>query len=383
MSKTWITNARVVSPGLDLDKAAVCIAGGKIESVVAAEAEVPEGAEAYDARGAMLVPGFIDIHTHGANGFDTNAGAKEQVAGMAEAKVREGVTTFFPTTLTLPTDQLEGIVAAAAAYGAAPTHAKAPRLHIEGPFINPKCVGAQNPEFVRKPDVAVIDRLREIAPIGIVSVAVEMEGGVDFVAAMKERGIRTSLAHTAATYADFIAAKEAGLNHLTHFCNQMTGLHHREIGCVGAGLLDPDIRIELICDKIHLCPDMLKLVWTLKPVDQLMIITDSMSASWLDDGVYDLGGLEVHVTDRQARLANGALAGSTALYYEEFHNVLEVTGLPASEVVAATSWNQAQSLGIEGVGRIEVGFTADLALLDPSDGHRPVAVWVDGERKFG
>lgn len=383
MSNTWITNARVVSPGLDLDRASIGIAGGKIDSVVANETEVPEGAETYDARGAMLVPGFIDIHTHGANGFDTNAGAEKQVAGMAEAKLREGVTTFFPTTLTLPADQLEDIAAAAAAYGAAPTHAKAPRLHIEGPFINPKCVGAQNPEFVRKPDVAVIDRLREIAPIGIVSVAVEMEGGVDFVAAMKERGIRTSLAHTAATYADFLAAKEAGLNHLTHFCNQMTGLHHREIGCVGAGLLDPDIRIELICDKIHLCPDMLKLVWKLKPVEQLMIITDSMSASWLDDGVYDLGGLEVHVKDRQARLANGALAGSTALYYEEFHNVLEVTGLPASEVVAATSWNQAQSLGLEGVGRIETGFTADLALLDPSDGHRPVAVWVDGERKFG
>ena len=291
------------------------------------------------------------------------------------------MTTFLPTTLTLGAERLEEVMRGVAEYRADMTHAKTPFVHVEGPFINPKCAGAQNPAYVRDPDVAEIDKLRAIAPVGIVSLAVEQHGGPAFVAAMRERGITCSLAHTAATHADFIAAKAAGLKHLTHFCNQMSPLHHREIGCVGAGLMDDDILIEMICDKIHLCPDMLRLVWKLKPVRQLMIITDSMSASWLPDGTYDLGGLTVLVKDRQARLENGALAGSTALYFEEFKNVLDETGLPPSTVIHATSWNQARSLGLEQVGKIETGFIADLALLDPET-CRPEQVWVDGVKKW-
>ena len=383
MSKTvqTIVNCRVVSPNLDLSGAAVRIEGDTIAAVIPAGQPVPPSDHVIDAGGKMLVPGFIDIHTHGANGFDTCDGTGERVRGMAEAKIREGVTTFFPTTLTLGAEKLEEVMRGVAEYQADQTHAKAPKVHVEGPFINPKCVGAQNPAFVRNPDVAEMDRLNAIAPVGIVSVAVEQPGGVEFVAAMKARGIACSLAHTNATYAHFTAAKAAGLKHLTHFCNQMTGLHHREIGVVGAGLIDDDIRIEMICDKIHLCPDMLKLVWKLKPVEQLMIITDSMSASWLPDGTYDLGGLAVIVKDRQARLEGGALAGSTALYFEEFKNMLDLSGLPADQVVKATSWNQACSLGLPGLGKIEAGFKADLALLD-DDTCKPVGVWVDGVKKL-
>lgn len=375
-----IVNCRVISPDLDLQNARVRLEGGRITGV-AAEEGLPLVGEITDAAGRWLVPGFIDIHTHGANGFDTCDGAGERVRGMAEAKLREGVTTFLPTTLTLGEERLVEVMRGVAEYQADMTHAKAPLVHVEGPFINPKCAGAQNPAFVRPPDVAELDRLRAIAPVGIVSLAVEQTGGTAFVAAMKERGITCSLAHTAATLADFTAAKAAGLKHLTHFCNQMTALHHREIGCVGAGLLDDEILIEMICDKIHLCPDMLRLVWKLKPVRQLMIITDSMSASWLPDGTYDLGGLTVIVKDRQARLENGALAGSTALYFEEFRNILDVTGLPPSTVIQATSWNQARSLGLPNVGKIETGFLADLALLDPVT-CRPEHIWVEGVKKW-
>lgn len=376
-----IVNCRAISPGFDLARARVRIEGKHIAAIAEGEVLPAEG-EIVDAGGRWLVPGFIDIHTHGANGFDTCDGSGKRVSGMAEAKLREGITTFLPTTLTLAAERLEEVMRGVAEYQADPTHAKAPLVHIEGPFINPKCAGAQNPAFVRNPDVAEIERLNAIAPVGIVSLAVEQPGGVEFVAAMRERGITCSLAHTAATHADFAAAKAAGLKHLTHFCNQMTALHHREIGIVGAGLMDDEILIEMICDKIHLCPDMLKLVWKLKPVDQLMIITDSMSASWLPDGSYDLGGLKVMVKERQARLENGALAGSTALYFEEFRNILDITGLPPSVVIQATSWNQASSLGLEGVGKIESGFLADLALLEPVTS-KPETVWVEGERKFG
>jgi len=380
-STTLIQSCRVVSPDLDLKNASVFIQGEKIVSVHPAGEEKPAADQVFDAGGGMLVPGFIDIHTHGANGADVSDASTDAVRTMAEAKAREGVTTFFPTTLTLPSERLEAVMQGVAGYQASQDFARAPKVHVEGPFINPKCVGAQNPAYVRDPNIAELDRLAAIAPVGIVSVAVEMPGGVEFVAAMRERGVACSLAHTAATHADFVAAKEAGLKHLTHFCNQMTGLHHREIGCVGSGLLDDEIMIEMICDKIHLCPDMLRLVWKLKSVDQLMIITDSMSASWLADGKYDLGGLEVFVKDHAARLENGALAGSTARYFEEFFNILEVTGLPPSEVVKATSWNQAKSLGLADLGRIEPGFLADLALL-PAEGGQPTAVWVGGEQKI-
>ncbi len=376
-----IKHVRVVSPDLDLENASVRLEGRKITGVYPEGTRVQDEGEVIDGEGRMLVPGFIDIHTHGANGFDTCDGTGESLRGMAEAKLREGVTTFFPTTLTLGQDRLLEVMRGVAAYQADQTHAKAPKVHVEGPFINPKCAGAQNPDFVRLPNVDELDHLHTIAPVGIVSLAVEQPGGVAFVAAMKKRGIVTSLAHTAATHADFMAAKAAGLKHLTHFGNQMTPLHHREIGVVGSGLTDDDIRIEMICDKIHLCPDMLRLVWKLKPVDQLMIITDSMSASWLPDGTYNLGGLKVVVANRQARLENGALAGSTALFFEEFRNVLEVTGLPAHEVIKATSWNQACSLGLPDVGKIEAGYLADLALLDPVT-FEPKAAWVEGILKF-
>lgn len=379
MSRTFIHSCRLISPGRDLPDASVLIDDGRIVDV-GQGSRPPGDAEVVDGAGAMLLPGFIDIHTHGANGSDVSDACPEAMRRMAEAKLREGVTTFFPTTLTLPADRLEDIARVVAEHQKAPVRARAPRMHIEGPFINPDCVGAQNPAHVRDPDLDELDRLHALAPVGIVSLAVEMPGGVDFVRGAAGRGITCSLAHTAATHADFLAAKAAGLRHLTHFCNQMTGLHHREIGCVGGGLLDGEVMIELICDGVHLCPDMLRLIWKLVPHDRLMVITDSISASWLEDGTYDLGGLDVVVADKVARLTTGALAGSTARYHEEFRNVLAITGLPPAEVVAATSWNQARSLGLEGVGRLEPGFLADCLLLPEVDG-LPQAVWVGGERK--
>lgn len=380
MDTLVIKNAHVVSPDVDLPRACVFVEHGKIVKIEETCGDVPEGAEVFDAGGRILVPGFVDIHTHGANGADTANESADELRTMAEAKTREGVTTFFPTTLTLPHQDLVRIMEGVAGYQANQDWAKAPKVHIEGPFINPDCTGAQNPAFVRDPDAKELLELHKIAPVGIVSVAIEMPNGVEFVAQMNEQGIVTSAAHTAAKFSDFTVAKNAGLKHLTHFCNQMTPLHHREIGMVGAGLVDDEIMIEMICDTIHLVPDMIRLVWKLKPVDQLMVITDSMSASWLPDGKYNLGGLEVFVKGGAARLENGALAGSTVRYYECFKNVLEVTNLPAKEVIKATSWNQAKSLGLEGIGKIEPGFCADLALLDPET-YQPLAVWVDGVKK--
>ncbi|MEZ5327142.1 MAG: N-acetylglucosamine-6-phosphate deacetylase [Verrucomicrobiales bacterium] len=377
-----LTNLRAVSPGSNLPDAAVLIENGRILTV-APSSEIPpiEGDDVIDLSGATVVPGLIDIHTHGANGSDFSDATEDAVRKIAQAKLREGVTTFLPTSITLPREQLEKMMHAAAAYRGRQDAAKTPAVHIEGPYINAECAGAQNPAFVRPPDIDELLALHAISPVGIVSMAAETEGAIPFIERMTAEGITTSLAHTAATYAQFSSAKAAGLTHLTHFCNQMTRLHHREIGVVGAGLLDREVMIELICDTIHLVPDMIRLVFELKPPEQLMLITDSVAASWLPDGSHvNLGGLDVVVEDRACRLHDGTLAGSTLRLNDALKNVHTLTGLPLESLVCTTSFNQAQSLRLPGLGTLQPGAIADIAVLD--ENFDVVMTLVDGEVRF-
>lgn len=377
--RTLLRQVRVVSPGVDLPEADVLCEDGRI---LAVGSPADSGAdEVVEGEGRLLMPGFVDIHTHGARGADICDGSAEAVRTVAEAKLHEGVTTFLPTTMTLPPEALVAAAEAVAEYQQRPTHARAAGLHVEGPFLNPEYIGAQNPEFARLPDASEIAALHEIFPVRIVSVAAELPGGVEFVREMAGRGIITSLAHTAATYADYRRARSAGLRHLTHFCNQMRPLHHREIGVVGAGLADGDVMIELICDEVHVCREMLSLIFQVKDPGQLMLVTDSMAASGMRDGDYRLGGQKVTVSRGVARLSSGVLAGSTLAYNAGLRNVQRLTGWPLSRLVAATSWNQARSLGLAGLGKVEPGFTADLVLLDEDLEVR--AVICRGRRCFG
>ncbi|NWK57049.1 N-acetylglucosamine-6-phosphate deacetylase [Verrucomicrobiaceae bacterium N1E253] len=378
--KTLITNAHVVSPDVEIQGGAVEFEAGKITAIYDDGAELPAADEVIDAGGRYVMPGFIDIHSHGADRADVCDNDLDAVRHMAMKKLQEGVTTLLPTTLTQPQDLLEEIAGTCAQYMENQEFAKVPGLHVEGPFINKANAGAQNPQFVRKPNFEELKRIHDICPVTVFSIAPDVEGACDCIRQAKEIGISSSAAHTSSTSAEIMAAKEAGLTHLTHFGNAMTGLHHREIGVVGTGLLDQDLKIELICDGIHLCPDFLKLVFTVKPIEQLVMITDSMRGSWIDEGIVDLGGLDVVVKDKQARLKDGgALAGSILLYNEGLANIVELTDIPLHQLVKATSWNQAQSLGIDGVGKLEPGFCADIVILDKDFG-----VWktlVDGEVK--
>ncbi len=358
-----IRDARIISPGVDLPCASLWIQGDRIARIGSA-GELPRASEEIDASGLLVVPGFIDIHTHGVAGVSAMDGTGEALRAMAAAKLTEGVTQFLPTTWTETPEALERAMHGIAAYREQPDLARVPGAHVEGPYLNPKCVGAQNPAFVRLPDLAEVDRLRAIAPIRLVSVAVEMEGAIDFVRQLRSWGIVSSLAHTAATYEEFLAAKAAGLTHLTHFANQMSPLHHRAIGIVGAGLLDNDVMVEVIADGIHLCPDMLRLVGKLIPAERLMLITDSISASGQPDGEYMEGGQRVIVRDSVCRLESGNLAGSTLRFDRALAIFHESTGIALSMLIAATSWNQARSLRLEGFGKVTPGYFADLALLD-------------------
>ena len=376
-----IKNAHLVSPDIELFGAAVELENGLVKKIYAAGEALPDGCEEYDAAGNMVVPGFIDEHCHGGMGYEVTSDDSRAMRIIGEAKLREGVTSFCPTTLTLPEEKLAASLKNIEAYRVAPTGCKVIGTHLEGPYINPACAGAQNPAFLRKADIGEVLRLHAISPVALISYAIEMEGSLEFTRQLHAAGITASCGHTNATYAQFRSGLPLGLRRLTHFCNQMTKLHHREIGLVGAGLMEDSVAIEMICDKIHLCPDMLRLAFKSKPIDKILLISDAMEATGLPDGNYQLGGLAVVVSEGAARLAsNGALAGSTLQLQTAFKNVAEETDLPLAQLIKTTSWNQARDLGLKKLGKLEAGFVADIAVLDGA--FNVVAVFLDGVRKI-
>ena len=382
--KTLIKNAHVISPDVDLRKANVVLEKGKIKTVTKDSVE-GKFDTVVDIHGKYLVPGFIDVHLHGACGYDVcDADKPEAIEKIAEAKLAEGCTTFLPTTLTVAHKTLVAAAKHLAAYQKNMRFAKAPGLHLEGPFINPACCGAQNPAFVRRPDIREVLKIAALAPVKLVSFAPEMKGGADFAAACLAHGIVPSCGHTGATMDQFLPAYDKGLRHLTHFCNQMTKLHHREIGMVGAGFLIDDLDTEVICDRIHLCDDMLRLVFWKRDLAHVQMITDSLRCSHCTDGyAFEMGGLKVLLKNGEARLVEGGnLAGSTLWMNRGLKNLVDVTGLPLKDLIRTTSWNQAIALGCgKSLGKIEKGYTADLAVLDTKT-FDVCAVFVDGEQRI-
>ena len=380
MKTLLLDNVRIISPDVDLSGAAVLIEGDAVKRIYAPGDARPGADEVRDLGGKMLMPGFIDIHTHGRSGYEFTDGDTEHLTTMCRDKLKEGVTSWLPTTLTLGRDTLKAALESAGRYTASGAPgAKVPGVHLEGPYINPKCLGAQNPAFVRSPDIAEVLELNAVYPVLKVSYAVEMPGGAEFAAELRAAGITPSCVHSQATYAQFQDAYRHGLRDLSHFCNQMTALHHRDIGLVGAGLRHSEVNLEMICDKIHLSPEMIALVFQLKDIDHIQLITDACQAAGMPDGQYEIGGLPLILKDGAARLAsNGALAGSVLVMNRALKNVYEITGLPLAKLVRTTSYNQARALGLARLGRIEPGYLADLTLLD--DDFEVKAVWVSGKQ---
>ncbi len=376
--KTLIKNCRLVSPDLDLADASILIEAGKIAGIFTASSQ-PAADRTVDAAGLTAMPGFVDVHCHGRNNFDFCDALVDGVNTIAREKLTEGVTTLLPTTLTLPEADLAATLKSVAAYDG--KGCKLPGVHLEGPFINPKCTGAQNPAFVRKPDVEEVKRLNAIYPVLKVSFAVEEEGGDRLCEELRNLGITPSCVHSAANYSQFKAGYAKGLRNLSHFCNQMTPLHHRDIGLVGAGLLNDGVFIEFICDKLHISPDMIALVFKVKDAGHIQLISDAMRASGMPNGEYTLGGLPVIVQGGAARLKEGgALAGSTLQIMDALRNVAEITSLPLKELVKSTSFAQAQALGLPGIGKLEPGYQADIVLLTRE--FKVSKTLVDGEIRY-
>ncbi len=363
--RTLIQNCRIISPGIDIPEGYLIIRDDKIE-------EVGEGGvsgtfdNVIPADGLIAAPGFIDIHSHGRSNFDFCDIAPEAFAVIGRRKREDGVTGFLATSLTVSMDDLRDFCRLAERYKKDVTDGAALLgVHLEGPCINPSCAGAQNPAFLREPDIAIVDELNAISPVKKVTFSPELPGGLAFTKALAERGIMPSGGHSSADYECFEANRAAGMKHLTHFCNVMTPVHHLQFGMVGGGLMDEDVYVEIICDGVHLCNQMIRLIARMKGSERIMLITDAMRASAMPDGDYSLGGLPVIVKNGKAVLReNGRVAGSTLRYFQGFQRFVRLTGMPLSEAIRVTSWNQAESLNIPLRGKLESGFFGDIVLMD-------------------
>jgi len=320
--------------------------------------------EVIDAAGAYVSPGFIDIHIHGAFGFDAMDWDKEAISTIAKGLCRYGVTGFLPTTISMDREgilkALSNIREAAKLDGIG---AKVLGVHLEGPFINPIRKGAHDEQYIISADYELIKDYLDI--IKIITIAPEVEGNMDFIKGMHQHShVSFSIGHSNATYEESMEAIEAGIKSATHIFNAMTALNHREPGIVGA-VLNSDIYCELIADKIHVHPAIFKLLTKVKGSDRLILITDAMRAACMKQGTYELGGQQVIVEQGAVRLADGTLAGSVLRLNEAVRNLWENTNMSLPEVIAAVTSNPAALLGMSNeIGSLEAGRKADIVIFD-------------------
>ena len=318
---------------------------------------------------AVIVPGFIDEHIHGANDADAMDGNIESLSTIANAVVKEGTTTFLATTMTQSPENIKNALNAVKEYKKlnATGGAELLGVHLEGPFISPKHIGAQPLEYVVKPSVEVFKEYEDASgdSIKIVSLAPEMDGADELIKYLTKKGIVASIAHTGATYSDCEKAIEMGVSNVTHTYNAQTGLHHRDVGVVGSALLKDELNAELICDTIHVSVPAIKLVLKNKPHDKITLITDAMRAKYMPDGESNLGGQLVIVKNGEARLVNGALAGSVLKMNDAIKNLCTKAGVKFEDAIDYATVNPAKNLGIfDTVGSIKVGKRANFTVLD-------------------
>ncbi|MBO4304008.1 MAG: N-acetylglucosamine-6-phosphate deacetylase [Lentisphaeria bacterium] len=363
-----IKNVRIVSPGRDIPRGHLVMEGEKISKVSPGDPAAENGFDTViDGAGNYVVPGFVDIHCHGHSDLDFCDRSTQAFSVIGRKKLEEGVTRFLPTSLSVSMEDLRFFCEQAEEYRKKDTQgAILAGVHLEGPFINPARAGAQNPDFLKMPDIAVVDALDAISKVVKVTYSPELPGGVELARALTERGIMPSGGHTEASYECFEACRKAGMKHLAHFCNAMIQLHHLpgQFGIMGGGLLRDDVYLELICDGVHLSDEMIRLVAKVKGPEKIMLITDSMRAAGMPDGNYSLGGLPVVVKNGRATIPSGKVAGSTLRYYNGLKKLVRVTEWPLCEAIRCTGLNQAESLNWKDVGKLEEGFLADITVLN-------------------
>ena len=314
--------------------------------------------------GFYLIPGLVDIHTHGALGGDHCHGSSEELLKMASFYAKNGTTSFLATTLTAPVETLENAMLAVAEYERSANGARCVGVNLEGPFFSFEKRGAHPADLLRPPDIAMFERFFQLSGerIKLVCVAPELDGAMEFIREVSQVS-RVSIAHSAANYETAMKAFGNGATVVTHLFNGMSPFLHRDPGIVGAAL-DANAFVELICDGYHLHPAVVRAIFAMFP-KRACLISDSLGCTGLPDGNYESAGLPIIVQNGNARLAEGgSIAGSTISLLQGVRNAVFL-GIPLSEAVAAASKHPAQAIGMEGqIGSLTPGACADMLLLD-------------------
>lgn len=372
--KAYLPKVGVVTTNIGFENGKIAYIGdddGKIESI-------------WSGNG-VVVPGFIDQHIHGAGGSDAMDGTVKDLQVISKTVAGEGTTGFLATTMTQSPQNISKALSAVKEIIEKGEFCGAQVLgvHLEGPFISPKHIGAQPLEYVAKPSVEIFDEYDAISGgnIKIVSLATEQEGGLELTEHLAKLGKVASIGHTGAKYDDVARAVGAGAKNVTHTYNAQTGLHHREVGVVGSAMLFDELNCEVICDTIHVSVPAIKLVIKNKPHDKFTLITDAMRAKGMPDGVSELGGQEVFVKDGEARLKDGTLAGSVLKMNVAVKNLVQKVGVSFTDAIDFATYNPAQNIGVLNErGTIELGKRADFAVLD--DDFNVLLTVVGGEVVF-
>ncbi|MCL2425188.1 MAG: N-acetylglucosamine-6-phosphate deacetylase [Oscillospiraceae bacterium] len=322
--------------------------------------------EIIDASGCYVIPGLVDIHIHGAMGADFCDGTPEAIKKISRFLLKNGVTSFLGTTMTLAEEQLMNICKTASPFINVeyPDRTMLRGIQLEGPFISHEKRGAQNPDYIVKPDYPMLTRLNEACGgnVKLVVVAPEEENGLEFIQEASSL-CTVSLAHSTADCEMAIKAFSSGASHATHLFNGMNSFSHREPGIIGAAM-DCDAYVEIISDGIHLHPLVVRAVFKLYGDDRVCLISDSMRACGLENGQYDLGGQIVTVVGKTATIDNGSLAGSVSTLADCMRRAVEF-GVPLTSALKAATINPAKSVGIDDeVGSLTIGKRADMLVID-------------------
>ena len=317
--------------------------------------------EMIDAGHNYVSPGFIDIHVHGCGGSDTTDATEYALHTMSGKLASTGVTSFLAATMTLDRERITAALRNISNCIKRVTGAELMGCHLEGPFLNPLFKGAHDPDKMILPDISLIQEFRDI--IKLITFAPELSDNKEFMEYCKSSGITMSIGHSNATYEQALEAISQGASHVTHTFNAMSPLHHREPGVVGAAMNTP-VSCELIVDNIHLHSAIPEIMYKIKGIDKIILVTDAMRASGMPEGNYALGGRQVFVKDGKAALATGALAGSILTMNTALKNFIKITRLPLEEAIKTVTVNPARVIGADRKGSLKPGTDADLTVFD-------------------
>jgi N-acetylglucosamine-6-phosphate deacetylase len=371
---------RLFTPQQEIQNPLLFIEDGFISAVSSrAQQEIPSHSTvidlAKDVAGAILAPGFVDIHMHGGAGLDVMHASLSELPHLNKFLTMHGVTGYFPTTVAAPFDQTcaalerlaDAIEAAPASYNGNAAQARPLGIHLEGPFLSHKRRGVHPPEYLVEPTLATFERLWQAArgQVRMMTIAPELPGALDVIAEAARRNVLVSIGHSNAELDAARAGVRAGARHATHTFNAMRPLDHRDPGILAEVLTDSHLTADIIADGIHVAPEVVQIFLKAKGIENSVLITDATAAAGMPDGTYQLGPIEVEVKDGRCTM-DGKLAGSVLTMDRAVRNVTQFAGWSLQDAIRAATLNPARAVGLAQSGILAPGAEANVVVLNPS-----------------